>query len=108
MRARRQNRIGQVSEITEPARSEIRIEKKEHSLQKSEHIHVSGSLVETYDMEVQCALETRSLDSRPQKELEDDQREIDLLQPREHKQKRREDGKREEAPKEVKCTRFAR
>jgi len=80
--------------VSEPVRSEIKLEKKEHSLQKSEHIHVSGSLVETYDMEVQCALETRSLDSRPQKEIENDEKEIDLLLPREHKQKKRDDGKR--------------
>jgi hypothetical protein len=52
-------------------------------------------------MEVQCALETRSLDSRPQKEIENDQKEIDLLLPREHKHKKRDDGKKEETSKEV-------
>lgn len=51
-------------------------------------------------MEVQCALETRSLDSRPAKEKENDERELDLLQPREHKQKKK-DNQREEALKEV-------
>lgn len=51
-------------------------------------------------MEIQCALETRSLDSRPAKEKENDERELDLLQPREHKQKRK-DNQREEAQKEV-------
>jgi hypothetical protein len=51
-------------------------------------------VVETYDMEVQCALETRSLDSRPTKEKEEAEKEIDLLQPREHKQRKREDGKK--------------
>lgn len=45
-------------------------------------------------MEVQCALETRSLDSRPAKEKENDERDLDLLQPREHKQKRK-DNQRE-------------
>lgn len=83
MKARRQNRqMGMTSEISEAPKSELKLEKKEYSLQKSEHIHVSGSLVETYDMEVQCALETRSLDSRPAKEKENDERELDLLQPR--------------------------
>jgi hypothetical protein len=43
---------------------------------------VSGTLVETYDMEIQCALETRSLDSRPAKEREEEEKEIDLLLPR--------------------------
>lgn len=33
-------------------------------------------------MEVQCALETRSLDSRPQKEREEDEKDIGLPQPR--------------------------
>jgi hypothetical protein len=102
MKARRANRQmqGQASEVTEPARSEIKLEKREYSLQKSEHIHVSGSLVETYDMEIQCALETRSLDSRPTKEAENEEKEIDLLLPREHKQKRR-DNQKEEQPKEI-------
>ncbi len=72
MKARRQNRLaGLTSEVSEPQRSEIKNEKKEYSLQKSEHIHVAGSLVETYDMEIQCALETRSLDSRPAKDREE-------------------------------------
>lgn len=102
MKARRANRqmAGMASEVTEPVRSEIKLERKEYSLQKSEHIHVSGSLVETYDMEIQCALETRSLDSRPAKEVENEEKEIDLLLPREHKQKRR-DNQKEEQPKEV-------
>lgn len=102
MKARRANRqmAGQASEVTEPVRSEIKLERREYSLQKSEHIHVSGSLVETYDMEIQCALETRSLDSRPAKEAENEEKEIDLLLPREHKQRRRENQK-EEQPKEV-------
>ena len=90
--------MGEQSEITEN-RSEIKMERKEYSLQKSEHIHVAGSLIETYDMEVQCALETRSLDSRPTKEVEKDETEIDLLLPQ-PKQKKKED-KKEEAPKEV-------
>ena len=51
-------------------------------------------------MEIQCALETRSLDSRPTKEKEEDEKEIDLLQPREHKHKKRDD-KKDEAPKEI-------
>lgn len=51
-------------------------------------------------MEIQCSLETRSLDSRPAKEVENEEREIDLLLPREHKQKRKENQK-EEQPKEV-------
>lgn len=65
--------MGMTSEVSEQTatRSELRLERKEFSLQKSDHIHVSGSLVETYDMEIQCALETRSLDSRPAKEIED-------------------------------------
>jgi hypothetical protein len=72
MKARRQNRLaGLTSEVSEPQRSEIKLEKKEYSLQKSEHIHVAGALVETYDMEIQCALETRSLDSRPAKDREE-------------------------------------
>lgn len=45
-------------------------------------------------------METRSLDSRPAKEKENDERELDLLQPREHKQKRK-DNQREEVQKEV-------
>ena len=91
MRLRRQNRQGTPSEINESSqRSELKIEKKEHSLQKSEHVHVAGTLIETYDMEIQCALETRSLDSRPVKEKEDDEKEIDLLLPREHKTKKRD------------------
>ncbi|CAM6006167.1 unnamed protein product [Sphagnum balticum] len=61
MKARRQNRqTGLTSEVSEATRSEIKAEKKEHSLQKSEHVHVAGALTETYDMEVQCVLETRS------------------------------------------------
>jgi hypothetical protein len=46
-------------------------------------------------MEIQCALETRSLDSRPAKEKEEEEKEIDLLLPREHKQRRKD------VPKEV-------
>ena len=101
MKARRRNRQldSETSQITENNNSQIRIERKEYSLQKSEHIHVSGSLIETYDMEVQCALETRSLDSRPSREVEKEQAEIDLLLPQ-PKQKKREE-KKEEAPKEV-------
>jgi hypothetical protein len=97
MKARRANRqmVGQASEVAEPVRSEIKLERREYSLQKSDHIHVSGSLVETYDMEIQCALETRSLDSRPAKEVENEEKEIDLLLPREHKQKRRGDNQKE-------------
>jgi hypothetical protein len=44
-------------------------------------------------MEIQCALETRSLDSRPAKEVENEEKEIDLLLPREHKHRRRENQK---------------
>jgi hypothetical protein len=52
-------------------------------------------------MEIQCALETRSLDSRPAKEKEEEEKEIDLLLPREHKQRRKDDTKKEDVPKEV-------
>jgi hypothetical protein len=101
MRARREKRQVNASEVTEPQKSDLKIEKKEHSLQKSEHLHVAGSLIETYDMEIQCALETRSLDSRPPKEKEEDEKGIDLLLPREHKHKKKDDNKKEEAPKEI-------
>jgi hypothetical protein len=87
--------MGTTSEVSESQRSELRIEKKDHSIQKSEPMHIAGSLVETYDMEIQCALETRSLDSRPAKEREEEEKEIDLLQPREHR-RRREDGRKGE------------
>lgn len=100
MKARRQNRLaGLTSEVSEPQRSEIKLEKKEYSLQKSEHIHVAGALVETYDMEIQCALETRSLDSRPAKDREEEEKEIDLLLPREQHKHRRRDNLKEEQPK---------
>ena len=69
MKRRRLERTTAVnqSEINEASQSQIKIEKREFSLQKSETIHVTGSMVETYDMEIQCALETRSLDSKAHK-----------------------------------------
>ena len=54
-------------------------------------------------MEIQCALETRSLDSkRPKKEVdsETEDQNINLLQPKEHR--RRRDENREEVQKQVK------
>ena len=55
-------------------------------------MHIPGSLIETYEKEVQVVLETRSLDSKPATQEQDDERsmEIDLLQPKEHKKKREE------------------
>lgn len=58
MKRRRLERTTAVnqSEISEVSQSQIKIEKREFSLQKSETVHVTGSMVETYDMEIQCAL----------------------------------------------------
>ncbi len=58
MKRRRLERTTAVnqSEINEVSQSQIKIEKREFSLQKSETVHVTGSMVETYDMEIQCAL----------------------------------------------------
>jgi len=50
---------------------QVKVKSKSKSVnsvyKKSETVHVTGSMVETYDMEIQCALETRSLDSKAHK-----------------------------------------
>ena len=71
---------------------ENKIERREHSLQKSEGIHISGSEIDTIDIDIQCQLETRSLDGKAHKDLESELEDKDnaLLQPKEHKRKKEE------------------
>ena len=55
------------------SRTESQIIRRELSAQQSEGVHVAGSLIETYEKEIQVVLETRSLDSKPaQNDQEDD------------------------------------
>ena len=72
------------------SRAESQIARRELSAQQSEGVHVAGSIIETYEKEIQVVLETRSLDSKPatHEQEEDKSQEIDLLQPKEHKRKR--------------------
>lgn len=72
------------------SKPEIIKTKREFSSTRSETIQIPSSTIETYEKEVQCALETRSLESKPTiSEQEDEsQFDVDLLQPKEHKRRK--------------------
>ena len=82
--------MNQMGSSVNTSRNESAIVRRELSSQQSEGVHVAGSIIETYEKEIQVVLETRSLDSKPAHRDEDDDKsqEIDLLQPKEHKRKK--------------------
>lgn len=79
---------------TNTSRTESQIIRREFATQRSESVHVAGSIIETYEKEIQVVLESRSLDSKPAThEQEDDVSQgLDLLQPKEHR-RRKDDNK---------------